>query len=341
MSVSMRAVTISGANLVVSEVPAPELRLGEVMLEVYATALNRADLSQAAGNYPPPRGESVILGLEAAGVVVEAPGAPELVGRSACALLTGGGYAERVAVPAGMLMPVPPGWTYLQAAALPEATLTAYLNLFLEARLVAGERVLVHGGASGVGLAAIRLAKLAGCTVYATAGGANKVAACHERGADLALDRHGAPFDDAIRRHGGGAGVDVILDMVGGPYFAANLDLLAVGGRIVFIAALGGREVSIDIRTLMAKRAHLIGSTLRGRPLAEKMRILRAFTEEFGSVVGSDLLPVIDSEYDLEQVTEAHDRMRRNENIGKIALRVTPAADEVPVPAAPQDPHGA
>ena len=300
------------------------------MLEVYASALNRADLSQAAGKYPPPAGESEILGLEAAGVVVAAPAADHWLGRSACALLAGGGYAERVAVPAGMLLPVPAGWNYLQAAALPEATLTAYLNLFLEARLEEGESVLVHAGASGVGLAAITLAKLAGCTVYATAGGSAKVAACHAQGADLALDRHGPPFAEAIASHAGGGGVDVILDMVGGPYFAANLDLLATGGRLVFISALGGRDVALDVRALMAKRAHLIGSTLRGRPLEEKLRLVGSFADRFGRLLaGPALVPVIDSVFDLEEADAAHERMRNNLNIGKIVLRVRPEADAV------------
>lgn len=324
----MRAITSSDSGLVTGVVPQPSLRQGEVLLDVYASALNRADLSQAAGHYPPPAGESEIMGLEAAGVVVAAPANSEWLGRSACALLTGGGYAERVAVPAGMLMPVPSGWDYLQAAALPEANLTAYLNLFLEAGLKEGERVLVHGGASGVGLAAIKLAKLAGCVVYATAGGSAKVAACHAQGADLALDRHGQPFEEAVRRHSGGAGVDVILDMVGGSYFAANLGLLATGGRLVFISALGGREVDLDIRALMAKRARLIGSTLRGRPLDEKMRVVASFRDRFGEyLAGPDLMPVIDSVFDLDEAGAAHERMRRNLNIGKIVLRVSQAAD--------------
>jgi NADPH:quinone reductase-like Zn-dependent oxidoreductase len=228
-------------------------------------------------------------------------------------------------------MPVPSGWSYLQAAALPEATLTAYLNLFIEARLQAGERVLVHGGASGVGLAAIKLAKLAGCVVYATAGGSAKVAACLAQGADLALDRHGPPFADAIKSHGAGAGIDVVLDMVGQPYFAANLDLLATKGRIVYISALGGREVTLDIRALMTKRAHLIGSTLRGRPLAEKTAILESFLDRFGpALAGEDLQPVIDSVYPLSETAAAHERMRRNENIGKIVLHVKAGAEGMP-----------
>lgn len=183
----MRAINVEPPGRpYLADLPLPRLRPGEVLLEVHATALNRADLSQAAGDYPPPAGESEILGLEAAGVVVElGPGVEEgglaRVGQRACALLAGGGYAEYVAVPATMLMAVPRGWTFAEAAALPEASFTAFLNLFLEARLREGERVLIHGGASGVGSVAIRLAKLAGCTVFATAGGERKVEACRHR----------------------------------------------------------------------------------------------------------------------------------------------------------------
>src|SRR5690606_29059428 len=170
---------------------------------------------------------------------------------------------------------------------------------------------------------AIKLAKLAGCTVYATAGGAAKVAACESFGADLAMDRHGAPFDDLIKEHSGGEGVDVIIDMVGEAYFAANLEVMAQGGRMVFIAALSGRTVTLDIRGLMAKRAHLIGSTLRGRPLAEKVRVRNAFLERFGPQLDDGTLkPVIDSVYPLASAAEAHEHMRHNRNIGKVVLQV-------------------
>lgn len=327
----MRAINVEPPGRpYLAELPVPELRPGEVLLEVYATALNRADLSQAAGEYPPPAGESQVLGLEAAGVVaalgpgVEADGLAR-VGQRACALLVGGGYAEYVAVPAALLMPVPTGWSFAEAAALPEAGFTAFLNLFLEARLRDGERVLIHGGASGVGSVAIRLAKLAGCTVYATAGGERKVAACRSFGADLAIDRHGPAFSETIKEHGGGEGIDVILDMVGEEYFGGNLEVLATGGRIVFIAALSGRKITVDIRRLMAKRAHLIGSTLRGRPLAEKARIRASFLERFGpSLEDGTLKPVIDVVYPLAEAHEAHEYMRENRNIGKIVLEVRP-----------------
>ena len=338
----MRAINVEPPRRpYLAEADVPTLRPGEVLLEVHATALNRADLSQAAGDYPPPAGESHILGLEAAGVVVElGPGVEEAglarIGERACALLIGGGYAEYVAVPAAMLMPLPAGWTFGEAAALPEAALTAYLNLFQEARLGVEERVLIHGGASGVGSVAIKLAKLAGCTVYATAGGEAKVAACESFGADLAIDRHGPPFEGIIKEHGGGAGIDVVLDMVGEAYFAGNLDVLAVGGRIVFIAALSGRRVTLDIRRLMAKRGHLIGSTLRGRPLAEKVRIRNGFLERFAdSLADGTLKPVIDSVYQLAAAHEAHEYMRENRNIGKVVLAVRAGAMEPLGPQAP------
>lgn len=323
MTQTMTALLPDGKGaLAPTDTPAPALRPGEVMLEVEAAGINRADLSQLAGHYPPPAGESSILGLEAAGLVVElGPGVEAGQGLAACALLTGGGYAERVAVPASMLIEVPHGWSFAEAAAFPETALTAYLNLFLEARLRAGERVLIHGGASGVGTAAIKQAKLAGATVVTTAGGAEKVAVCRRLGADLALDRHGEPFAEAIARELGE--VDVILDMVGESYFDSNLGLLATGGRMVSIATLSGRQVQLDLRRLMAKRARLIGSTLRSRPLAEKVRIKQSFLQRFGGAMASgELKPLIDDVYPWRQVNEAHARMRDNRTIGKLVLEV-------------------
>lgn len=315
------------------EVPAPRLRAGEVLLGVRASALNRADLSQRSGSYPPPPGESEIMGLEAAGVVVElATGLSEddlaagvTLNGPACALLAGGGYAELVAVPAAMLMPVPHGWNWGEAAALPEAALTAYLNLFLEAGLQPGETVLVHAGASGVGNAAIRLAKLAGCQVVTTAGGPEKVAQCLELGADIALDRHAQSFRDLLRS--GGVSVDVVLDPVGAAYLADDLAVLAMGGRIVFISNLGGGVAELDVRRLMGKRARLIGSTLRNRPLAEKVRIRDGFVERFGPALAhGSLRPRIDSVYPLSQVEQAHERMAADLNRGKIVLEVAPGS---------------
>lgn len=331
----MKAIVVGeGGELAYREVREPPVRPGEVMVDVHATALNRADLSQRAGHYPPPAGESEILGLEMAGVVREVPEGVHGVhaGDRVCALLPGGGYAERVAVPAGMLMPVPEGWSFAQAAALPEAAFTAFLNLFLEAGLRAGERVLIHGGASGVGTAAIQQAVLAGASVYTTAGSDEKVEACRELGAELAIPYRHQDFAEAIREHVDARAedgcVDVVLDMVGEAYFERNLELLRVGGRMVFIASLSGRKATFDIRHLMAKRATLKGSTLRSRPAAEKVRIREAFEERFGQALAEGRLdPVIDSVVGIERVEEAHERMQANRNIGKIVLLLREGAE--------------
>jgi len=327
----MKAIVVDeGGELNLAEVPEPQLRHGEVLVDIHATALNRADLAQRAGHYPPPAGESSILGLEMAGVVREVPAGAKgaHVGDRVCALLPGGGYAERVAVPADMLMTIPEGWSYAQAAALPEAAFTAFLNLFLEADLRSGERVLIHGGASGVGTAAIRQAVLAGATVYATAGSEAKVEACRRLAAELAIAYRREDFAERIRAHTEDGGVDVILDMVGETYFQRNFELLRVGGRMVFIASLGGRRASFDIRELMAKRAMLKGSTLRARSLAEKVRIRQAFEERFGQALAEGRLdPVIDRVLPLSRVDEAHARMRDNQNIGKIVLSVREGAE--------------
>lgn len=319
----MRALLADGrGGMAVATVPVPVLREGEVLLAVRAAGVNRADLSQLAGRYAPPEGESTIIGLEVAGEVVElGPGVEEGLGRTACALLAGGGYAERVAVPAGLLIDVPPGWSLAEAAAFPEAALTAFLNLFLEAGLEEGERVLIHGAASGVGTAAIAQAKLAGAVVVCTAGGPTKVEACLRLGADHAFDRHAGPWEEGVRRAVGE--VDVILDMVGASYFEANVGVLATSGRMVSIATLGGRHAQLDLGQLMRKRATLIGSLLRPRPVAEKVRTREAFEARFeGEIASGALKPVIDSVYDWERVNEAHARMRANENIGKLVLEV-------------------
>ena len=305
--------------------PDPSIGSGDVLVEVVATAQNRADLSQRAGRYPPPPGASDILGLEMAGVVREVGADVDgwNVGDAVCALLPGGGYAELAAVPAPMLMPVPRGWSLLEAAAMPEVFFTAFLNLFLEASLAAGETVLIHGGASGVGTAAIQLAREAGCTVLVTAGEERKVQACRGLGATLAVDYRQRDFAEAARAHVGPEGVDVILDIVGAGYFSRNLDLLATGGRLVSIATLGGSEVTLDIRQLMAKRATLKGSTLRARSLAEKSRIRDAFVDRFWPALEAGRVrPVIDRVIPIQDVDAGHEAMRRNENVGKIVLQV-------------------
>lgn len=323
-------------SLAWEEVPPPALGDEDVLVHVVATAQNRADLSQRAGRYPPPPGASRILGLEMSGRIV---GVGRDVrdwkrGDAVCALLAGGGYAEQVAVPAAMLMPVPPGWSFAEAAAMPEAFFTAFLNLFLEASLAAGESALVHGGASGVGTSAIQLAREAGCRVLATAGEQRKVDRCLALGAELAVNYRERDFAEAVREHIGSDGVNVILDMVGEPYFERNVGLLATGGRLVFIATLGGSQARLDIRALMAKRAMLKGSTLRARPLAEKIRIRDAFVGRFWEALSAGRVrPIIDRVIEIAEVEEGHRAMRDNETVGKVVLAVDTDVEQVPTPA--------
>lgn len=303
----------------------PVIGPDEVRVAVHAAALNRADLAQRAGNYPPPPGASDILGLEMAGTVAEV-GANVThwqAGDLVCALLSGGGYAEAAAVPQALLMPIPTGWSFEEAAALPEVYLTAFVNLFMEAALQPDESVLVHGGASGVGTAAIQLLHHAGHPVFVTAGTSDKVERCRALGADLAINYREEDFAAAVRRHTGGAGVDVILDMVGGDYYARNIELLKVKGRMVFISTLGGSQASLDIGRLMRKRLRLIGSVLRARSLAEKTEIKQRFMERFWPAVESGAIrPVIDHVYPIHEANAAHAAMAANRNIGKIVLKV-------------------
>jgi putative PIG3 family NAD(P)H quinone oxidoreductase len=265
------------------DVPAPAMGAGEVLVEVHAAALNRADLMQRAGMYPPPPGASEIIGLEVAGTIA-ALGAEVTgwsIGQPVCALLPGGGYAEQVSVPGQMLMPIPPGWSFTQAAAIPEAFLTAFVNLFMEADLQAGETVLIHGGASGVGTAAIQLAHQAGCRVLVTVGAADKAEFCQSLGAEAAINYKQVDFAEGVQAHLGKAGVDVILDIVGGDYLARNLSLLKTRGRLVVIATMSGVQAPLDFRRLMSRRLRIIGSVLRGRTLAEKIDIKERFMARF------------------------------------------------------------
>ena len=324
----MKAVVVGtgeGYPLNWQDVSTPTPGEGEVLLSVAATALNRADLAQRAGHYPPPPGASPILGLEAAGTIKELGAGVSgwKVGDSACALLTGGGYAEEVVVPAGMLMPIPASWSLEEAAGMPEVFFTAFLNLFLEGDLGEGESVLIHGGASGVGTAAVQLAREAGCRVFVTAGTDEKTARCLDLGADLAVNYRKEDFAERIKDFTDGGGVDVILDMVGADYLARNLDLLKLNGRLVFIATLSGKEAGIDIRRMMGKRLTLKGSTLRARPLEEKVRIKEAFMARFWDALeAARIKPVIDRIFPVSEVEAAHAHMQENKNIGKIILKL-------------------
>ncbi|RME72049.1 MAG: NAD(P)H-quinone oxidoreductase [Chloroflexi bacterium] len=314
-----------GYPLVWGDAPEPVAGPGEVLVDIYATALNRADLMQRAGKYPPPPGASEILGLEMAGVISALGEGVSgwQVGDRVCALLPGGGYAERVSVPAAVLMPVPAGWSFEQAAAMPEVFLTAFVNLFMEAGLQEGETVLVHGGASGVGTAAIQLLREAGNPVFVTAGTDEKTARCLELGAELAINYKTDDFAARIMAHTGGQGVDVILDMVGAAYLERNLRLLKTRGRLVIISTLSGSKAEIDLRYLMGRRLRVIGSVLRARPVEEKTVIKEQFMARFWPALESgQIQPVIDSVFPIEQANEAHQRMAENRNIGKIVLKV-------------------
>jgi putative PIG3 family NAD(P)H quinone oxidoreductase len=293
----------------------------DLRISVTATAVNRADLLQAAGHYPPPPGASEILGLECAGTVAEVGAEVEgwNVGDRVMALLPGGGYANEVTVHHGSAMHVPGALSDEEAAAIPEVFPTAFLNLFLLARVREGESALIHGGGSGVGTAATTLLKLAGVRVLVTAGSDEKCARCLEHGADVAINYKSEDFVEKAK------GVNVILDHVGARYLAGDLEALATGGRIVFIGGMGGqREASLDVGKLLVKRAQITGSTLRSRSNEEKAAIVSAFLERFGADLSAGRIrPVIHSVMPLERWEEAHRLMASSEHFGKIALSVS------------------
>jgi putative PIG3 family NAD(P)H quinone oxidoreductase len=290
--------------------PAP----GEVLVRVAASGVNRADLSQIAGRYPPPPGESDILGLELSGHVAD-------TGVPVCALVAGGGHAEFAAVPEGQLFPAPPSLDLVTAAGIPEAYLTAFVNLVATAALERGNRVLVHAGASGVGLAAIALARYLGAEVAATTRSPEKVAALEHAGAALALL---TPRDDvpaAIEGAWGRDAVDVVLDPIGGSTLEQNIRVLAIGGRIVVIATMGGARPAVDLSILMRKRAALFGSMLRARSRAEKARLVSRFrTEVLPGFDAGRLHVAVDAVYPPARAGEAYQRMRDNKSIGKLLI---------------------
>ena len=325
----MRAVTISRPGgpevLVVAELPEPVPGPHEVVVDVAAAGLNRADVSQRQGAYPPPAGAPDWPGLEVSGTVVqvgaEVTGAA--VGDRVVALLGGGGYADRVAVDEGLVLPVPKGVDLVLAAGLPEAVATVWSNVFLAAGLQAGETLLVHGGTSGVGTVAIQLAVARGATVYATAGTAEKVALCEELGATRGIDYRQEDFVAVVQEATGGRGVDVVLDLVGGSYVGRDVEALAVGGRDMVIASQGGREATLDVGLLMQKRARVWGTTLRARPLEERREIMASVREHVWPLVERKAVRVIlDSVYPLDFAATAHRRMEEGGHSGKIRLAV-------------------
>ncbi len=325
----MKAIVIAQPGdesvLRLGETAAPELRPGAIHIRVHAAGVNRADLLQRQGFYPPPPGASPLLGLECAGEVVGV--APDVdawqPGDRAMALLPGGGYAEEVVVSAGSAMPVPDGLSYLEAAAIPEVFLTVFLNVFQLAALPSGGRLLVHGGGSGIGTAAIQLAKLAQASCLVTAGSDEKCKRCLSLGADRAINYRSEDFAEAVEQETAGRGVDVVLDSIGAPYLERNLRSLSVGGRLVLIGLMGGAKGEIQLGTLLARRLQMIGSTLRVRADEEKAAIVAGFLARFGDDLESGrIVPVIDRVLPLEAAAEAHRVMKASEHFGKIVLQL-------------------
>ena len=326
----MRAVVTEGHGgpdvMRLGEASMPEVRDGEVLLRIAATAVNRADTQQRKGNYPPPPGESETMGLEAAGVI-EAIGQGVngwRVGDRVMTLLGGGGYATYARAAAGTLMPIPDGFDMVQAAAIPEVFLTAYLNIFREAGLKSSETLLMHGGASGVGTAAIQLAKALGPSqVIVTVGSEDKAEACKALGADHAVLYKQEDFAERVLEITEKRGANVILDHIGGAYFEKNMTCLAIYGRLVIIGLMGGAKSEINIGRMMVKRQRVIGSVLRARSVAEKTVLTEAFTKEaLGRFVTGELKPVIHDVLRLDDIVKAHEMMEANANTGKIILRV-------------------
>ena len=310
-----------------AEVPDPVLGDQDVRIRVRATAVNRADLLQRRGMYPPPPGASTILGMECAGEVLEV-GAAVPPGRfrpgdRVMALLPGGGYAQQAVVHHGSVMPVPAALDLVAAGGFPEVYLTVFLNLFMLGGLAAGGTALVHGGGSGVGTASIQLIREAGARSLVTAGSAAKCQRCVALGASAAIDYRSEDFAVRVRELTGGAGVDVILDSIGGSYFERNIASLTVGGRLVVIGLTGGASADINLAVLMTRRLHVVGSTLRARPAAEKAAIVAGFLERFGEAVAAGRLGVtVDRVLPLAEAPAAHRLVNSSEHFGKVILRV-------------------
>jgi tumor protein p53-inducible protein 3 len=325
----MRAVQISGKggaeSLYIGEYPEPKPAPKEVLVKVEATAINRADILQREGKYPVPAGESPILGLEMAGTIVEMGEECTRwhVGDKICGLLGGGGHAEYAVIHEDMAMPVFKNMTMTEAAAIPEVFLTAYQALHWLGRLKEGEKVLIHAGASGVGTAAIQLAKASGAKVWATASKA-KHESCLHLGADQLIDYKNQDFEQIIREQTEGKGVDVIVDFIAAPYFQQNLNSLATDGRLIMLALLGGPKLQgLNLLPLITKRLQVKGSTLRSRSLAYKIKLSRDFLSHTQSLFDSGKLKaVIDSEFSWKDIAKAHQRMEENMNTGKIVLKI-------------------
>ncbi len=325
----MKAVVITEFGgpevLQLQDVPDPVVGPGEVVVDVAATAVNRADLLQRAGHYPPPPGAPAWPGLECSGVI-SAVGAGVLhwnVGDEVCALLTGGGYAERVLVPTGQLLPVPAGVDLVSAAALPEVTCTVWSNVFMAAGLRPGELLLVHGGGSGIGTMAIQLAVQVGARVAVTAGSAEKLEACRGLGAEILINYRDQDFVAALQEATDGAGADVLLDIMGASYLGRNVRALATNGRLATIGMQGGSKGELDLGLLMSRRAAIIATTLRARPAEEKAAIVASVGEHVWPLLAAGTVhPVVSETLPLAQAGRAHQLMTESSHVGKILLTV-------------------
>ena len=309
--------------LVPGERPMPVPAANDVLIQVAAAGVNRPDLMQRAGHYPPPPGASDIPGLEVAGTIVEVGSDAHgwHAGDRVCALVSGGGYAEYCVAPAPQCLPVPRGLDFTEAAAIPETFFTVWSNVFERGRLQPGESILVHGGSSGIGTTAIQLARAWASRVFVTAGSAEKCAACERLGAEHAINYRETDFVAAIREATGGRGVDVVLDMVGGDYLPRNLDVLAMDGRLVQIAVLGGVKATLNLITMMQRRLTLTGSTLRARPVAEKGAIAAALRARVWPWLDAGTVrPIIHATFPLRSAAEAHRVMESGLHIGKLVL---------------------
>ena len=324
----MKAIVVdSGGNLVWADVADAHAGPGEVVIEVAAAGVNRADLLQAAGLYPPPPGASEIMGLEVSGIIAEiGAGVPNLAaGQKVCALLAGGGYAERVTVPAPQVMPIPAGVELGDAAALPEVACTVWSNLFMSAHLRAGEWLLVHGGASGIGTHAIQVARAMGARVAVTAGSPSKLSLCRELGAEVTIDYRDEDFVARVKEAtGGGAGV--VLDIMGAAYLDRNLAALAPEGRLVIIGMQGGITAELNIGVLISKRLRIIGTALRGRPVdgphGKGVIVAAVVKSVWPMIADGSVRPVVGARFPIEQAADAHHALSAGETYGKVLLTV-------------------
>ncbi|MCJ7841523.1 NAD(P)H-quinone oxidoreductase [Lederbergia sp. NSJ-179] len=326
----MKAILIDKATetLSIGEAEKPTIKTNELLVKVKATALNRADLMQKRGLYPPPAGASPILGLEMSGVIEkvgdEVSGWKK--GDRVCALLPGGGYAEYVSIPASMGIRIPESLSFEQAAAIPEVFLTAYLNMFWLGGLKKGQTILIHAGASGVGTAAIQLAREIGAKILVTAGTLEKRELCLSLGADHAIDYKQGPFSSEVKAVTSNQGVDLILDFIGASYWEENIRSLTTDGKLILIGTMGGAKVKeVDLSKLLFKRIQVIGTALRSQTSEKKSQLTKDFSdfalEKFAS---GQLKPILDSIWDWKDANKAHEYMEQNQNAGKIVLRVNP-----------------